>query len=123
MSKTEVDAWLKDYEHPLKDVILYVRGIILSADPRVEQCIKWKSPTFVFKGNIASFNPRTKKHVSLMFHTGASIPGEFPHLLGGGNTARYMTFSNQSEAESLKEELTAIIQTWCKEKSESHLSL
>jgi hypothetical protein len=119
MSKAEVEAWLQEYDHPLKNVMIYVMEIILSADHRVEQCIKWKSPTFVFKGNITSFNPRTKKHVSLMFHTGASIPGEFPHLIGGGNTARYMTFSNLTETESLREELTAIIQSWCRQKSEN----
>jgi hypothetical protein len=119
MSEAEVNAWFGEYEHPLKDVMMYVREIILAADSRVGECIKWKSPTFVFKGNIASFNPRTKKHVSLMFHTGASIKGEFPHLIGGGNTARYMTFSTRSETESLREELTAIIQSWCKQKSES----
>ena len=37
------------------------------------------------KGNIASVNPRTKSHVSLMFHTGAAIPGEHPLLQGGGD--------------------------------------
>lgn len=119
MSKSEVDSWFEVYEHPLKDVMLYVRETILSADPRVEECIKWKSPTFVFKGNIASFNPRTKKHVSLLFHTGASIPGNFPHLIGEGATARYMKIFSQNEAEAIRSELIEVIQTWCKQKSDS----
>ena len=52
------------------------------------EMIKWKLPTFMYEGNMASFNPRTKSHVSLMFHTGASIPGDHPRLEGGGDTAR-----------------------------------
>ena len=70
------------------DVLLCMREAILASDARIEEAIKWKSPTFVYKGNIASFNPRAKKHASLMFHTGASIPGEFPHLEGTGRRAR-----------------------------------
>ena len=83
----EVDAWFEDYDHPAKDAMLRVREIILS-DDRMSEVVKWKSPTFTYKGNMASFNPRTKSHVSLMFHTGAGIPGDHPRLEGGGDTAR-----------------------------------
>jgi hypothetical protein len=112
MSQNEVDIWFESYEHPHKEVMLKVRQIILAADKRMEECIKWKSPTFTFKGNMASFNPGTKKHVSLMFHNGASIPGDFPDLQGGGDTVRYMTFSDLSDAEVRRDELVAIVQAW-----------
>ncbi len=118
MAKNEVDVWFEKYDHPLKNAMLKVREIMLAADKRMEECIKWKSPTFTFKGNLASFNPRTKKHVSLMFHTGATILGEFPHLQGGAETARYMTFSDMAEVEARREELTAIVRAWIKMKSE-----
>ena len=85
----EVDAWFDGYEHLAKDAMLLVRVIILD-DDRMTETIKWKSPTFMYEGNMASFNPRTKSHVSLMFHTGASIPVDLPRLEGGGETARYM---------------------------------
>ncbi|HEY8211761.1 MAG TPA: hypothetical protein VIG99_29965 [Myxococcaceae bacterium] len=29
----------------------------------------WQTPTFCFQGNLASFNPKSKQHVSLMFQT------------------------------------------------------
>ena len=48
------------------------RDIILGADNRVSESIKWKTPTFAYKGNIASFFPKSKQHASLMFHAGAS---------------------------------------------------
>ena len=76
-TSSEVDAWFDDYEHPAKDAMLRVREIILE-DDRMTETIKWKSPTFMYEGNMASFNPRTKAHDSLMFHTGASIGGDHP---------------------------------------------
>ena len=119
MSKDEVDAWFEEYENPQKEVMQTVRRMILAADDRIEECIKWKSPTFTFSGNIASFNPRSKKHASLMFHTGAEIPGDFPHMQGGNRTARYMTFESKEEAESLRRELESVVQAWCKLKAGS----
>lgn len=113
---TDVDQWFAKYEHPLKDEMLAVRDIILAADKRMDECIKWSSPTFTYMGNLASFNPRTKKHVSLMFHTGAKISGDFPNLQGGGDTARYMTFESAADVKAKKKELIAIVKAWCGER-------
>ncbi len=111
-TSAEVDAWFAGYEHPAKDAMQRVREIILS-DARIEETIKWKSPTFMYKGNMASFNPRTKAHVSLMFHTGASIPGDHPRLEGGGDTARYMKFADLADVEAAADELRAVVASWC----------
>ena len=108
----EVDAWFNEYEHPQKEAMLLVREIILS-DPRMTETIKWKSPTFMYGGNMASFNPRTKAHVSLMFHTGASIPGAHPRLEGGGDTARYMRFEDVADVEAARDEIVSITAAWC----------
>ena len=108
----EVEAWFEEYDNPMKEVVLAVRGIMLE-DDRIAETIKWKSPTFMYKGNLASFNPRSKKHASLMFHTGATIPGDHPRLEGGGETARYMTFADLTEAEAARHELMAVIEAWC----------
>lgn len=108
----EVDEWFSEYEHPVKDAMERVRRIILE-DDRMTETIKWKSPTFIYKGNMASFNPRTKAHVSLMFHTGASIPGSHPRLEGGGETARYVKFSDLREVEAAADEIRAIVAAWC----------
>ena len=108
----EVDAWFSEYEHPLHQAMQRVREIILS-DSRMTETIKWKSPTFMYKGNMASFNPRTKAHVSLMFHTGASIPGNHPRLEGGGDTARYIKFADSDDVAAAEQELLAIVAAWC----------
>ena len=110
---SDVDTWLAASTHPLKDVIEAVRKIVLGADKRVGECIKWKSPTFTYQGNIASINPNTKKKVSLMFHRGASIPGDHPHLVGGGDTVRYMYFETLADVRARKADLRAVIKAWC----------
>jgi hypothetical protein len=113
----EVEQWFAESMHPMKDVMLLVRQAILAADDRVQESIKWKSPTFSFEGNIASINPQAKKFVSLMFHRGADIPGNFPHLHGGEKVARYMQFADAQSVETLRLELQAIVKSWCAMKS------
>ncbi len=110
---SDVDAWMAAYDNPMKPVVEHVRQLILAADPRITECIKWKSPTFAFNGNIASFNPRSKKHASLMFHTGAKIPGDFAVLEGGGETARYIKFASVEDAEAKADALREVIAAWC----------
>jgi hypothetical protein len=116
MSSDEVDEWFESYDNPMKEVVLRAREVILGTDDRIEECIKWKSPTFTFNGNIASFNPRSKKHASLMFHTGAHIPGEHAILEGGGDTARYATFTDLDDVTAKTGQLQAVIQSWIESK-------
>ncbi|MFW2380518.1 MAG: DUF1801 domain-containing protein [Acidimicrobiales bacterium] len=110
---SDVDEWFKEYNNPMAEVVQAVRRLILDSDSRIDECIKWKSPTFTFNGNIASFNPRSKKHASLMFHTGAHIPGTHPALEGGGDTARYMTFVDLDEVDAKAHDLKTVLAAWC----------
>lgn len=105
----DVDAWFEALDHPLKDAMLRARVIILASDRRINETIKWKSPTFMFEGNIASIEPRAKKHVSVLFHQGASLPGNHPHLEGGGATVRYMRFADLDEVNTRRSDLEAAI--------------
>ncbi len=113
MRNPEVEAWLAAYDNPMKAVMAAMREVILAADPRVEEAIKWQAPTFIYKGNIASFFPKAKKHASLMFHKGAEIVGDFPNLVGDGKEARSFKAESLEELEEKREELTRIIQAWC----------
>jgi uncharacterized protein YdhG (YjbR/CyaY superfamily) len=110
---TEVDAWLKKYDNPMKDVVVRIREIILAADPRIEEAIKWQAPTFMFKGNLASFFPKSKQHASLMFHLGAKIPGKHPRLEGTGDTSRVMKIGSVAEANAAKPDLERLAKAWC----------
>jgi uncharacterized protein YdhG (YjbR/CyaY superfamily) len=109
----EVDAWFARYENPMKEVVLRMRDIILAADPRMEECIKWQAPTFTYGGNFASFFPKSKQHASLMFHSGAKIPGKHPRLEGGGDTSRVMKVASLAEANAMKRDLERVVKAWC----------
>jgi uncharacterized protein YdhG (YjbR/CyaY superfamily) len=117
MSSKEVNDWFEKYDNPMKAVVQRVREIILAADERMDETIKWQAPTFMYKGNLASFFPKSKQHASLMFHTGAEIPGNFPHLEGDGAKARTMKFADLDAAETLKSELEAIVKAWIESKA------
>jgi hypothetical protein len=95
----DVDRWLDQADHPLEATMRRARDIILGADDRVTESIKWKTPTFAYRGNIASFNP-SKHLLSIMFHRGAEIPGEHPRLEGDGRLVRTMRFVDLGELEA-----------------------
>ena len=109
----EVEDWLKKYDNPMKPVVMKVREIILNADERIDECIKWQAPTFTYKGNLASFFPKSKKHASLMFHEGAEIPGSHRLLQGEAKTGRTLKISSVEEAEKNQQEIEKIVVAWC----------
>lgn len=88
-----------------------VRAVALS-DERVEESIKWSTPTFSYKGNIFSFNP-AKNLISLLFHRGAEIPGDHPRLEGDGKLARTMRFSDLEDVRANRGALEAAVRSWC----------
>jgi uncharacterized protein YdhG (YjbR/CyaY superfamily) len=109
----EVDAWFGRYDNPMKEVVQRIRDIVLAADERIEECIKWQAPTFTYLGNLASFFPKSKQHASLMFHMGARIPGRHPRLEGSGSTSRVMKIGSVAEANAARKDIERIVQAWC----------
>jgi len=98
----DVDRWFDQADHPLDATMRRAR----------DEAVKWKTPTFAYKGNIASFNP-SKHLLSIMFHRGAEIPGEHPRLEGDGRLVRTMRFADLEELEAGSADLEAVIRAWC----------
>ena len=112
-----VDAWFAQLDHPLKDAMQRVRELILDADPRIDETVKWSTPTFTFEGNLASLQPRAKRFVSLMFHRGSEILGEHPLLEGDAALVRTMRFTDLEQVEARREALAAVVRAWCELKA------
>jgi hypothetical protein len=112
MVDNDVDAWLARYTNPMKPVLEHVRQIIRHADERICESVHDCAPTWAYEGNLVSIAPEPTTHVSLMFHQGATIPGDFPHLEGTGKNARVMSIVSTAEAESRRDELNAIVAAW-----------
>ena len=113
----EVDEWFQRLDHPQKEAMMAVREVILGADSRISESIKWGSPTFSFQGDLASLQPRAKKLVSLMFHRGAEIPGKHPSLEGDSRLVRTMRFTDADDVRKRRGELEAVVRAWCDWKS------
>ncbi len=107
----QVDEHLQKMNHPLEREINRVREIILSIHPDIQETIKWKVPTFMYGGNIASFM-NAKKFVSLMFHKGASFKDKYGLLEGEGKVTRVARFQDMEDIEKKKKALMAIIEEW-----------
>lgn len=112
----EVDQYLTEKAHPLEAEIQRVREIILNVHPDIKETIKWKSPTFMYKGNMASYFMNAKKHVSLMFHKGAFIQDGSGLLQGDGKEGRTAKFANMEEIEDRKADLEAVVREWMRMK-------
>ena len=113
----EVDAWFEKCENPLKEEMLKVREIILAANPNMTEDIKWQAPNFMYNGNLCTFNPRAKKNVSLMFHTGAELNDEHGILEGDGKQARAGKFKDMDEIMAKEAGLISVVNDWVAKKS------
>ncbi len=112
----KVDALIKAKKNPLTGEIQRVREIILGVSDKIEEDVKWSAPTFMYKGNIASFYMNSKKHVSLVFHNGASISDKYGLLEGEGNVSRVAKFLDINDIEKKQKALQAVVKEWIKMK-------
>ena len=109
---SKVDDYMQNLENPLKDIWEQIRDIVLSVDPRMEEDIKWGAPTFVYKGNMATFNPRAKKFVNLTFHTGAQINDPEGVLDGDAKEARVFRVESDEDLSRKQAGLEAVVRNW-----------
>ena len=108
---SDVDAWLEG--KPAEAILRRVRDVILKADPRMTEYLKYGTVQFAYEGDFANFVQHDKKTVSLMLNRGARILGTFPHLEGTGPSARFMRFADTKEVNQRSAELTRIVAAWC----------
>lgn len=114
-----VDEFMTALDHPFKAEMEKLREIILGASPEIEEDIKWKSPTFIYRGNIASIVVRTKSHLQLMFHAGAALDDDRGLLEGDGQQVRFARFQDMAEVRRKRQALEALIRKWVRMKSAS----
>ena len=109
----EVENWFASKNPPAEAALRRVREVILAADPRMTEHVKYGTVQFAFGGDMAGFVQTDKKTVSLMFMRGGRIKGDFPHIEGTGRAVRFMRFADAAEVDALASELTAVVGAWC----------
>ena len=109
--KSEIDQWLTG--KPAEPALRRVREVILKADSRMTEYLKYGTVQFAYEGDFANFVQHNEKKVSLMLNRGARIAGRFAHLEGEGPSARFMRFADVMEVNQRAAELTRIVAAWC----------
>jgi uncharacterized protein YdhG (YjbR/CyaY superfamily) len=93
VSRTDkVDEFMQDLSHPLKAEVEAVRSIIKGVNKNIAEEVKWKAPSFNYKGEyLVTFNLWEKDRIHLVFHN-PKIPLVKSNLLEGNYKDRRMMY-------------------------------
>ena len=124
MSEPEkVDDYMRTLDHPLKAELQALPMIILAADKRIGEHIKWNHPAFFYTGEMKPFAAKEYKRyiivtnihgkdggVLLVFTNGASVNDTTGFLSGDyADGRRLARFHDMNEINAGKKSLTKII--------------
>lgn len=109
-----VEAFLAELEHPLKAELEAVRRIIKQANPKVDERIFFKVPSFFYKEDILNFHPRSKDcvHLVMVFPKGLAAYKDSALFLGAHQDRRELKFKDMADIQAKKAELEAVINDW-----------
>ena len=110
----EVDVFMEKLDHPFKAEVEAVRRIIKKVNSGITEQVKWKAPSFSYKGYLVTFNLWEKKRVHLVFHNGAILKNEDGLLEGHYSDRRMMYFSDMKDVKKKKAALASFIKEWIK---------
>ena len=105
----KVNEYMSKLNHPLKTEMEAVRLIIKNANSKIAERIKWNAPSYYYKEDLVTFNPRATQHVHLVFHHPAIVHIKSNLLEGDYKDRRMMYLSNTQEVKANKKELEKIM--------------
>lgn len=107
--RNEVDRFFETLAHPLKEEMAKTREIIMAASPLMTETVKWGGPSFEYRETLATFSPRVKDCVALVFHDGAPFLGRFDFLEAGPKGKAYAKFRSMEDVELHRVDLGALV--------------
>jgi hypothetical protein len=73
----EVERFMEELDHPLKEEIGRLREAILDSNDRITEHIKWKAPSFRYAGeDRVTFRLHPAERAQLVFHRGVKVKGD-----------------------------------------------
>jgi Domain of unknown function (DU1801) len=70
----EVERYLVELQHPLKDGVLQLREAILASGTAITEHVKWNAPSFCYDGeDRVTFRLQPRGRLQLIFHRGAKV--------------------------------------------------
>ena len=104
VSRTDaVDEFLRGLSHPLKAEVEVVRAIIKGADKNINEEVKWKAPSFNYKGEyLVTFNLWEEKRIHLVFHNPMIAKVKSKLLEGDYKDRRMAYFTDMKDIKAKK---------------------
>ena len=119
---TTVDDFMERLEHPLKPAVSALRRVVLGADARLTEQVKWNAPSFCLDGDDRlTMKLHPPKNVQLVFHRGTKkqappadrlIADERGLLKWAANDRAVATFASLEDVEARAADLAALIKRW-----------
>lgn len=118
---TDVDAFLRELEHPQDAVIRRLRAVIQATDPCIGEGIKWNAPSFHVDGrHFATMQLRRRDSMLLVLHLGAAtraMPKGAIHDLDGLLTwmaadRATVSFVGTQDVDTRAAALQAVLRQW-----------
>lgn len=108
--------------HPRQSLIEALRGIILAADGRIQEGVKWNAPSFYTTEHFATFHLRAHDKVQVILHLGAkprpnatmraSLGESSMPLEWRGSDRAIVTFRDMGEVRRYTPAFTRVIRRW-----------
>lgn len=118
----KVDAFMKSLDHPLRNVAVELRKIILSSDKSIGEGIVWNAPCFYYTGAMKPFDPKTYKRyvvgfnffkpdvIRMIFLRGADVKNHGSLLEGDYKDGRRLAlFTSSADVKKNEKQLKSII--------------
>jgi uncharacterized protein YdhG (YjbR/CyaY superfamily) len=111
VSRTDkVDEFLRELTHPLKAEVEAVRSIIKGVNKDINEEIKWKAPSFNYKGQyLVTFNLWETERIHLVFHNPMIAKVKSELLEGNYEHRRMLHLADMKEIKAKKAELEKIL--------------
>lgn len=118
----KVDEYMEKFNHPLKEIVKYVREFILKTDKQIGEGIYWNAPTFFYTGKMKPFDPKKYKRyilgfvfnrqdcIRMVFLQGATVKDN-TNLLEGDfkDNRKLVVFTSMEDVKSKEKALKDII--------------
>ena len=99
----QVNEFLEKLDHPFKAEVQMVRDIIKNVDKDITEQIKWKAPSFSYKGEyLVTFNLWEKQKIHLVFHNPMISKVKSKLLEGDYDHRRMAYFADENEIKAKK---------------------
>jgi hypothetical protein len=101
MTKQELDSWFTEASTEQKPVLEKLRSLIMATGPAVVEEFRWSRPCYSNPAGLFCYLQRSKKHVTLGFHSGAELKDPDGLLEGEGSQMRHIKFSSVQQTKDL----------------------